>query len=559
MKRALVWFKVSDLRLHDHPAFAVAHCVGNVKHMFLQHTRNRPLKDTAGVLPINQVAHCFCFDSDWFVGDNVPSLSGNKHVTFRKFGKHRTRFLLQALGDLRANLRERGSDIIVTTGKPHEMITELAVKLGTEVVLSHGEFTDEEKNTDSKVAAALKEHNIGFYQMLGGNNTLFDLNQLPFDAFNEFPETYTQFRKEIEKNCTMHAPLSVPSKLKPLPESIGLISTGEIPRLISQLDASFDDDEKELLPEKANLFEGGESAALKRLKHYVWDSESIKVYKETRNGLVGMDYSSKLSPWLAFGCISPRLIMNHVKQFESQRVSNESTYWLWFELLWRDYFRFFALRYGNDIFQLGGAQHNPNKKSWNNNPIEIERIFNSWRSGQTGYPFIDSNMRELLATGFMSNRGRQVVGSFLVNDLQIDWRLGAQHFEEFLIDYDPCSNYGNWTYVAGVGSDPREDRYFNVVKQASTYDPEVEHIKMWCPELKSLKREILLDPVKNLTSFVRSMSKISESVYPQFVAPLKFSKTGAGKSKPSQGTSTSKDKFGTTTGNSREYVRRKKY
>jgi deoxyribodipyrimidine photo-lyase len=103
-------------------------------------------------------------------------------------------------------------------------------------------------------------------------------------------------------------------------------------------------------------------------------------------------------------------------------------------------------------------------------------------------------MIELRETGFMSNRGRQNVASFLVRDLGLDWRLGAEWFESLLIDYDPCSNYGNWTYVAGVGNDPREDRYFNVVKQAQDYDPKGEYIRHWIPDLAGVRTADIHQP-----------------------------------------------------------------
>jgi deoxyribodipyrimidine photo-lyase len=113
--------------------------------------------------------------------------------------------------------------------------------------------------------------------------------------------------------------------------------------------------------------------------------------------------------------------------------------------------------------------------------------------GKTGQPFIDANMRELAATGFMSNRGRQNVASYLVHDLNVDWRWGAEYFESVLIDYDVCSNYGNWNYVAGIGNDPREDRYFNPKRQAALYDPKAEFIKRWIPELSSWDAKRLIE------------------------------------------------------------------
>ncbi|RLN12620.1 Cryptochrome DASH, chloroplastic/mitochondrial [Panicum miliaceum] len=172
-----------------------------------------------------------------------------------------------------------------------------------------------------------------------------------------------------------------------------------------------------------------------------------------------------------------------VKRYEKQRVANDSTYWVLFELIWRDYFRFLSAKYGNSIFHLGGPRKVVSKWS------QDQALFESWRDGRTGYPLIDANMRELSATGFMSNRGRQIVCSFLVRDMGIDWRMGAEWFETCLLDYDPASNYGNWTYGAGVGNDPREYRYFSIPKQAKAYDPEGKYVAYWLRELRSLAKE----------------------------------------------------------------------
>ena len=237
--------------------------------------------------------------------------------------------------------------------------------------------------------------------------------------------------------------------------------------------SDFELDSRAALP-----FKGGETEGLRRLRHYFWEKDQVAQYKETRNGLIGPDYSSKFSAWLSMGCLSPKLIYHELKRYERERVSNESTYWLFFELLWRDYFRLMGKKYGNRIFQKGGTQEKDLRILKNN-----QELFTLWAEGRTGVPFIDANMRELAATGWMSNRGRQNVASFLVKDLKVNWQMGAEYFESQLVDYDPCSNWGNWNYVAGVGSDPREDRYFNILTQAKNYDPNGDFVKLWCPEL----------------------------------------------------------------------------
>jgi deoxyribodipyrimidine photo-lyase len=237
-------------------------------------------------------------------------------------------------------------------------------------------------------------------------------------------------------------------------------------------------------------FTGGETTGLERLQAYFWDRDCLKTYKETRNGMLGADYSSKFSPWLALGCLSPRYIAAQVRCYERDRIANDSTYWLVFELLWRDYFRFVAMKYGDRLFSRGGLQGK--KIPWR---VDWEQ-FQNWKAGMTGYPLVDANMRELAVTGFMSNRGRQNVASFLTKNLGIDWRMGAEWFESRLVDYDACSNYGNWNYTAGIGNDARNFRYFNIPKQSRDYDPEGHYLKHWLPELASIPVAKIHEPWK---------------------------------------------------------------
>jgi deoxyribodipyrimidine photo-lyase len=190
--------------------------------------------------------------------------------------------------------------------------------------------------------------------------------------------------------------------------------------------------------------------------------------------LIGEDYSSKFSAWLALGCISPRFIYQELKKYEIEFGTNDSTYWLVFELLWRDYFRFMMKKYQSKFFQSAGIKNN-NTRKVNYDSQKLQ----DWIEGTTGINFVDANMIELKLTGFMSNRGRQNVASYLCNDLKLDWRLGAAYFEQQLIDYDVCSNWGNWAYLAAVGNDPRDNRYFNIEKQSQIYDKNKEYRNLW--------------------------------------------------------------------------------
>jgi DASH family cryptochrome len=248
------------------------------------------------------------------------------------------------------------------------------------------------------------------------------------------------------------------------------------------------------------LFHGGEKNGRNRIHEYIWEKDLLKVYKETRNQLLGLDFSSKFSPWLAVGAISARSIITEIRQYEKRKIANDSTYWLVFELLWREFFKLTAKKQKNKLFQKHGfakkskenrAKFGTGSEFLNDNrkpnpgkdliqsPLNLSlEKFYRWITGQTGQRFIDANMRELFCSSYMSNRGRQNVASYLVHSLNLDWRWGAEWFEYQLIDYDPAANWGNWAYQAGVGNDPRA-RVFNPEKQSMDYDPTGAFQSFW--------------------------------------------------------------------------------
>merc|ERR1712176_239396 len=225
-----------------------------------------------------------------------------------------------------------------------------------------------------------------------------------------------------------------------------------------------------------------------RVKDYIWDKDLLRKYFDTRNGMIGADYSTRFSPWLAHGNLSPRYVAMECKKYEEARVANKSTYWVVFELLWRDFFKFFAKKHGDNIFSPGGTINS--KKGWKH----YDKNLQAWIEGRTGFPLVDANMRELAATGFMSNRGRQNVASFLALELNCDWRYGADYFENKLLDYDVYSNWGNWCAAAGM-TGGRVNR-FNIVKQSKDYDKEGEYVRHWIPELKDVPTNLVHEPWK---------------------------------------------------------------
>jgi len=431
-QRILLWYR-NDLRLHDsEPLY-------------------RAIKAKARVLPL------YCFDLRQF---------GQTPFGFAKTGAFRAQFLRESVADLRASWRSRGSNLLVRVGHPETLIPELVKAWEIDTVYFHQEVTAEETAVEAALEAALAELGTNVQSFWGA--TLHHPDDLPFEIAG-VPEVFTQYRKKVEKKSTVNPPFPVPKQLPALPAGC---DSGEIPTLQDLGVEGAPRSDRGVL-----AFQGGETAGKARLMQYFWERDRLKVYKETRNGMLGADYSSKFSAWLAHGCLSPRLIYAQVQKYEEERVRNDSTYWLVFELLWRDYFGFICAKHGNKVFSTAGLQgiELPWQQDW-------ER-FELWRTGQTGYPLVDANMRELAATGFMSNRGRQNVASFLTKNLGIDWRMGAEWFESVLIDYDVCSNWGNWNYTAGVGNDARGFRYFNIPKQSQTYDASGDYLRHWLPEL----------------------------------------------------------------------------
>jgi deoxyribodipyrimidine photo-lyase len=391
---------------------------------------------------------------------------------FAKTGVFRVRFLLESLINLRESLQRLGSDLVFCTGIPEEVIPVYAQSWRVSGVYYHEEVGTEEKKVEHALKKALQGSSITCHSFWG--HTLLHPEDLPF-SLRHLPEVFTDFRKAVESSVMPRPLFPSPLAMPPLPPGLPLGIIKDPPDFLQD-------------PRQLISFRGGETAALNRIQSYVWEQDRLRVYKETRNGMLDPNDSSKLSPWLALGCISPRYVYYEVQRYEAQRIQNESTYWLIFELLWRDYFRLIMAKHGDRLFRASGLQGIP--IPWKTDPD----LFQAWKSGTTGYPLVDANMQELWATGFMSNRGRQNVASFLTKNLGLDWRQGAAWFESCLIDYDVCSNWGNWNYTAGVGNDARGFRYFNIPKQSRDYDPQGSYLKHWLPVLQRIRGDKIHEP-----------------------------------------------------------------
>lgn len=436
-KKGIVWFR-QDLRIHDNEALTDA------------------LKSCEEILPV------FVFDERTFMGKTK--------FGFPKTGSIRAQFIIESVEDLRQSLQKLGANLIVRIGKPEEVIFDLAQTAKTSWIFCNRERTQEEVEVQDMLEKKL--WTIGQEIRYSRGKMLYYTGDLPF-PITHIPDTFTHFRKEVERFVGIREPLASPSEIIPFSDEIDI---GTMPILEDFGLKVVQKDERAVLD-----FKGGETAALARLHYYFEETNLVENYKETRNEMVGGDYSTKFSPWLAQGCLSPKLIYQELSNYEATKTKNKSTHWVFFELMWRDFFRFMAKKHGNLIFQKTGTR-GEEKLTLNDD----ENLLQIWIEGRTGIPFIDANMHEIANTGFMSNRGRQNVASFLINDLKVNWQMGAAYFESQLIDYDPASNFGNWNYIAGVGSDPREDRYFNILSQAKRYDSNGDFVKLWLPELKNI-------------------------------------------------------------------------
>ena len=230
-------------------------------------------------------------------------------------------------------------------------------------------------------------------------------------------------------------------------------------------------------PRSAFPFRGDESSALARLQHYLFDSDGLRHYKASRNGLVGTEFSSKLSPFLGIGSLSVRRIWAELLRYQALHGNDEGSEWFKQELLWREFFLWSEQRHGAAFHAPGGIQGRP--PSW----VADRDRFRRWTRADSGHPLIDAQLRELLATGYLSNRGRQWLASHFVNELQLPWIWGVRFFEWMLIDAQPALNTGNWAYLAGVGSDPRSfggtPRRFDLERQRRLYDPDDSHRQRW--------------------------------------------------------------------------------
>ncbi len=404
-----LYLLTDDLRVDDNPALKLA------------------AKD-------ERLAIVYCVDDKAFKTDRFGC---------RGMGQHRWRFLRESLQDLNQDLADLGQVLHLLEGDTLTVATHL-LRSGnfSRVVRTRGH--DHRTNFWwNKLVARFVD--IEFIEVDG--STLFAQEQIQFETF---PDSFSKFRKQIADQLFRDY-VSAPSSL---PGSIELDS-----RLITA-------------PASDALPRGGSLAGKEHLERY-FSTQAASSYKETRNALHGENYSTGFSTYLANGSLSPIQVVQHLSKYEREFGENESTQWILFELLWREFFRWYGLHHDDLLFEFAGINRQRPLTSF------YRERFIKWTEGRTPWPLVNAAMNELKETGLLSNRARQIVASCLVNELEVDWRCGASYFAEQLIDYDACSNWGNWQYIAGVGADPRGGRHFNIEKQTELFDLDGSYRNRW--------------------------------------------------------------------------------
>lgn len=417
MRRGLFLFS-NDLRLHD----------------------NAALRRIAS--QVDELLLVYCLD---------PELFRPRFCQTPALGSHRLKFIQESLRDLQAQLASMGQRLTIVEASAGRTIPALVERYDVAVIAQAQAIGLDERRQWQALQQQLPDCRF----IEANNHCLFEVDELPF-SLGGLPESFSKFRRKLGDQLPSPA-LAAPASLPPPPAGwrteshAGYSAAGE------------------------QRFIGGETAAIAHLKNY-FSTTLPTQYKATRNALWGWETSTKFSAWLANGCLSPRRLLDTLIDYEQSVQRNGSTEWIYVELLWREYFQFYALRHGADLFSFSGIKHQKPLTSF------YPQRFRQWCEGTTPYPIVNACMRELNASGYMSNRGRQIVASCFVHEMGLDWRYGAAYFQRQLIDYDVASNWGNWQYLAGVGADPRGHRHFDLNKQTEQFDPDGEFRRHWLGE-----------------------------------------------------------------------------
>lgn len=365
---------------------------------------------------------------------------------FSRMSPHRRTYLENTLFELKKSLAEFGHQLHIHYGNPLHVFQELIRFHKPAGVFAQAEYAPEEKLLEAQVAAMVPLH-------LTFGSTLFTPESVPFPV-EKSPFYYTAFLNKVSV-----LPLETTAQ--------GAFVEAKAYDAFNSTLVTYQ------LQSKPFHLPAGEEVARQKVLDYL-SSSAIDEYVTSRELFMGDHYSTFWSPYLALGVINVREVMALIKQNTQHRESAQSSVQkLMEQLIWREYYRFLMLRYGSRLFWRHGLRNKNRERH------DDRDAFEQWRLGKTGSPLIDAFMKELLHTGFLSNRGRMLASYYLAKVMQVNWLWGAQWFESALIDYDVCNNYGNWAYQAGTGTDSRVNRRFNIEKQISKFDPQHEYINKW--------------------------------------------------------------------------------
>jgi deoxyribodipyrimidine photo-lyase len=410
--RTTVVLFTRDLRVHDHPALAEAAAISE------------------RVVPL-------------FVLDD--SLLASAYAR-----PNRVQFLLESLADLDESLRSVGARLVVRRGDPAREALVIARATGAQAIVTSADVSAFAQRRARRLAQGCAAHGIE-HRAFPGMTIVAPGTVLPAggDHFRVFTPYWNRWRA-----VPLRARVPKPRRLV-LPSGL---AAGALPKRADLASG----------PTSPDLIPGGETRA--RIRLSTWCRRDIARYAE-RHDAPAAEGTSRLSPYLHFGCVSP------VEVGSRCRTSGESEAFLR-QLCWRDFHHQVTAAFP----AIAHTDYRPRGRRWRNDAELLE----AWKAGRTGYPIIDAGMRQLAAQGWMHNRARLLTASFLVKDLRLDWRLGARHFLDLLVDGDIANNSGNWQWVAGTGNDTRPNRTFNPVRQARRFDPDGTYVRRWVPELASV-------------------------------------------------------------------------
>jgi len=463
----IIWLR-NDLRLHDNPAFELANDAGLpvtvvyiVPHFWLSTGQS----DTTQQPPFNY--------------RNQALQTFNQ----QRLGNAKARFLRASLIDLQRQLYRQNIQLQMVYGDPVERFQQWQT-LGLQQVFTQQAQAPEEQYWLDTLAAA----GIRFTQY--NNQTLFSVEQLQAMKLNTtadgWPASFSGFRRRVEKQLHTESEVFPAAATPPLALQLDEFELPRQPSIPWPTDFSATSVQ---LPSWHYDLNGGEDNGLARLSAYLWQHQGLQHYKHSRNPLCGDNVSSRFSAYLAWGCVSARRVWHDIEHYEQQLGKNEHSQWLKLELLWREYFHWCLRVHGRRYFRYQGLMSEPSPAVEHNSAADHSpQFWQAWQQARTGVPAIDAGLRELINTGYCSNRMRQWLASYFIHELQLDWRSGAQFFETHLLDFDVAINWGNWAYLAGVGNDPRgqngNGRWFSLNKQLQQYDPQLCHLKQWLPQLR---------------------------------------------------------------------------